>query len=323
MSDDLKRIYPWGDTRRFNSYSGYFRKRFGGRIQKVAIDAGFTCPNRDGSISTGGCTFCNNDAFSPSYNHHGLTIREQIDEGIRFHARRYKRAQRFLAYFQSYSNTYTSVGQLREIYTPVFEHPDVVGIVIGTRPDCVDAEKLDYFAELAAAGHYVIVEYGIESVYDQTLERVNRGHDFATAERAVRMTKERGLHVGAHFILGLPGETDEMILAQAEVINRLPLDTVKFHQLQLFRDTRMADEYEADPAAFRFWALDQYLDLFIDLLERLRPDLVIERFAGEAPPEFHYNPSSWGEVRNERLLQMLEKRLEERNTWQGRLYGTE
>lgn len=323
MSEDLKRIYPWGDTRRFNSYSGYFRKRFGGRIQKVAVDAGFTCPNRDGSISAGGCTFCNNAAFSPSYNHKGLSIREQIDEGIRFHAHRYRRAQQFLAYFQSYSNTYKPVEQLREIYAPVFEHPDVVGIVVGTRPDCVDAGKLDYFAELARAGHYVIIEYGIESVYDNTLRRVNRGHDFATAERAVRMTKERGLHVGAHFILGLPGETDEMLLAQTEVINRLPLDTVKFHQLQLFRDTRMAEEYEADPALFRFWTLDEYLDLFIDLLEKLRPDLVIERFAGEAPPEFHHNPSNWGKLRNERLLQLLEKRLQERDTWQGRLYRAE
>lgn len=311
-------IYPWGDSRRFNSCSAYFRRLFGSRVQKVVIDAGFTCPNRDGSLSTGGCTFCNNDAFSPSYSHKGYTVARQIEEGILFHRNRYAKAQKYLAYFQSYSNTYKPLDQLREIYDQAFTHPDIVGIVVGTRPDCVDEAKLDYFASLAAQGHYVIIEYGIESVYDETLRRVNRGHDFATAVRAVEMTHRRGLHCGAHFILGLPGESDEMLVAQADAINALPLDTVKFHQLQLFRDTGMARDYALHPEDYRFWSLPDYIDLFINLLERLRPGLVIERFAGEAPPRYHLNPSPWGLVRNERLLQLLEKRLEERNTWQGR-----
>lgn len=316
-----EKIYPWGDRRRFNSYSGYFRRLFGGRVQKTTVDAGFTCPNRDGSISRGGCTFCNNDAFSPSYNHKGLSVKEQIEEGIRFHAHRYRRADRFLAYFQSYSNTYKSIGELREIYGQAFDHPDVIGMVVGTRPDCVDEEKLDYFAELAVrTGRYIVIEYGVESVYDRTLERVNRGHDFAVAEQAIRMTSERGLHVGAHFILGLPGETEQMMRDGIDVINSLPLDTVKFHQLQIFKDTLMARDYAENPGDYRFWKLEEYIDFFIDLLEQLRPDLVVERFAGEAPPEFHLNPSVWGEVRNERLLQLLEKRLAERDTWQGRLY---
>lgn len=312
--------YPWGDARRFNSYSAWFRRLFGGRVQKVVIDAGFTCPNRDGSLSSGGCTFCNNDAFSPSYSHKGYSVARQIEEGILFHRNRYQKAQKYLAYFQSYSNTYKPLKELREIYGQAFGHPDIVGIVVGTRPDCVDEAKLDYFAELAQQGHYVILEYGIESVYDDTLRRVNRGHDFAAAVRAVEMTKERGLHCGAHFILGLPGETDEMLVGQAAAINALPLDTVKFHQLQIFKDTLMARDYAARPGDYRFWALPEYIDLFIDLLERLRPELVIERFAGEAPPRYHLNPSPWGLVRNERLLQLLEKRLEERDTWQGRLF---
>lgn len=312
--------YPWGDNRRFNSYSARFRRLFGGRVQKVVIDAGFTCPNRDGTRSSGGCTFCNNDAFSPSYSHKGYPVGRQIEEGIQFHRNRYRKAQKYLAYFQSYSNTYKPLEALRAIYGEAFAHPEVVGIVVGTRPDCVDEAKLDYFAELAAQGHYVAIEYGIESVYDETLRRVNRGHDFATAVRAVEMTAARGLHCGAHFILGLPGESDAMLVGQAEAINALPLSTVKFHQLQIFRDTPMARDFEAHPESYRFWTLDAYIDLFIDLLERLKPELVVERFAGEAPPRYHLNPSPWGSVRNERLLQLLEMRLEERDTWQGRLF---
>ncbi len=316
----MSETFPWGDTRRFHSYSAYFRRLFGGRMQKVVIDAGFTCPNRDGTLSTGGCAFCNNDAFSPSYSHRGYSVSRQIDEGILFHRNRYPRAQRYLAYFQSYSNTYKPLAELRSIYDEVLRHPAIAGIVVGTRPDCVDAEKLDYFAELAAAGHYVILEYGVESVYDETLRRVNRGHDFAAAARAIEQTAARGIHSGAHFILGLPGESDEMLVAQAAVINALPLDTVKFHQLQLFRDTAMARDYAEHPEQYRFRTLPEYIDLFIDLLERLRPELVIERFAGEAPPRYHFLPSPWGSVRNERLLQLLEARLEERSTWQGRLF---
>lgn len=312
--------YPWGDQRRFNSYSRYFRSLFGERIQKVTIDAGFTCPNRDGKISTGGCTFCNNSAFSPSYNHAALSVYDQIDEGIRFHANRYRKAEQFLAYFQSFSNTYKPLAELQVLYDQALSHPQVIGLVIGTRPDCIDESKLEYFASLSEQGYYVIIEYGVESVYDQTLLQINRGHDFESAKKAIELTHRYGLRTGAHFILGLPGEDDRMLIAQAEVINALPLDTVKFHQLQLFRDTLMAEDFRQHPQRYRRWGLDEYIDLFIDLLERLRPSLVIERFAGEAPPEYHLEPSPWGAVRNERLLQLLEKRLAERETWQGRLF---
>ena len=300
---------------RSRRYSDYFRSLFGRRVQKLSVDAGFTCPNRDGSISTGGCTFCNNGAFTPSYCRPEKSISQQIDEGIEFHRRRYREAAQYLVYFQAYSNTYAPTDTLRERYTEALSHPDVVGIVVGTRPDCVDDERLDLLAELAR-GSYVAVEYGIESVYDATLRRVNRGHDFASAERAVQMTAERGLHTGAHFILGFPGETDRMILDSAEVINRLPLTTVKFHQLQIMRGTAMAAEYDAHPERFRTWSIGEYIDLFVELLRRLRPDLVVERFAGEAPPRYHHT-EGWGLVRNETLWTMLDRRLEELDARQG------
>lgn len=305
---------------RYNNYRKYLTETIGYRVQKVAINAGFGCPNRDGTLAAGGCTFCLNEAFTPSYCSDRESVAVQIERGISFAAHRYAKAVKYLAYFQSFSNTYAPLEQLKEIYNQAIIHPEVVGIVVGTRPDCIDEEKLDYFAELSARGLYVIIEYGIESVYDQTLLRVNRGHDFQCARRAVEMTAERGLHSGAHFIVGLPGESRQMILDSVDAINSLPLTTVKFHQLQLFKGTAMEAQYNADPSDFHFFELDQYIDLFIDMLERLRPDMVVERFASEAPPRYHAMENPWGSIRNERLVQLLEKRLEERDTCQGRLY---
>jgi radical SAM protein (TIGR01212 family) len=312
-------MYQWGDDRPYNSYSAYFRRLFGSRVQKVTINAGFTCPNRDGSISTGGCTFCNNAAFTPSYCQPEKSITQQIDEGVEFHQRRYRSANRYLAYFQSFSNTYAPLDHLRRLYDEAMAHPLVAGIVVGTRPDCVDEAKLDYFASLAES-RYVALEYGIESTFDRTLQRINRGHDFATARRAVEMTAERGIHTGAHFILGLPGESDEEILAQVATINSLPLTSVKFHQLQVFRATTMADDYDRDPSQFRFWEVEEYIDLMVEIMRRLRPDIVVERFASEAPPRYHYG-RNWGLIRNETLWSMLEKRLREKHQFQGELFG--
>ena len=312
-------MYQWGDDRPYNSYSAYFRRLFGSRVQKVTINAGFTCPNRDGSISTGGCTFCNNAAFTPSYCQPEKSITQQIDEGVEFHQRRYRSASRYLAYFQSFSNTYAPHDHLRRLYDEAMAHPLVAGIVVGTRPDCVDEAKLDYFASLAES-RYVALEYGIESTFDRTLQRINRGHDFATARRAVEMTAERGIHTGAHFILGLPGESDEEILAQVATINSLPLTSVKFHQLQVFRATTMAEDYDRDPSQFRFWEVEEYIDLMVEIMRRLRPDIVVERFASEAPPRYHYG-RNWGLIRNETLWSMLEKRLREKHQFQGELFG--
>ena len=310
-------MYDWGDDRRFNSYARYFRELFGERVQKLSVNAGFTCPNRDGTVGSGGCTFCNNEAFTPSYCRPSKSVTRQIDEGVEFHANRYRKAGRYLAYFQSFSNTYAPFDELRRVYDEALAHPMVDGIIVGTRPDCVDGQKLDYFAELARR-KYVALEYGIESTYDETLRAINRGHDFGCARRAVEMTAERGINSGAHFILGFPGETEEMLLAQTAAINALPLTTVKFHQLQIFKGTPMTEDYLRDPGRYPFWEMGEYVDFFIGILRRLRPSLVVERFASEAPPRYHLG-RNWGLVRNEQLLSIFEKRLAELDVSQGDL----
>ncbi len=311
-------FYPWGHARRFNSYTEHIRKRFGGRIQKVVVDAGFTCPNRDGTKGTGGCTYCNNDAFNPSYCDPKEPIALQIEKGVLFHEVRYRRARRYLVYFQPYSNTYAPLNRLRELYEEALRYPGVEGIVIGTRPDCVDDDKLDYLAELARRCH-VQIEYGIESCYDRTLERINRQHGYALADEVIRKTHERGISAGAHFIFGLPGESLEDMLNYAPKISSLPLESVKFHQLQIVRGTRMAREFETTPDDFHSFSLDGYINFIVDLTERLNPEIVIERFAGEVPPQ-HLHHSSWELIRYDAVLRLIEKELERRNTWQGRLY---
>ena len=310
--------YSFPEGKRYNTFVGYFKRKYGERLQKIVLDAGFTCPNRDGKVGRGGCTYCDNAAFHPSYSTAHKSLHQQLDEGIGFHKVRYRTTEHYLAYFQSYSNTYAPLEKLKELYTEALSHPQVVGIVIGTRPDCVDEEKLDYLQELAK-DHVVIVEYGIESCYDQTLNRINRGHDFETARRAVEMTAARGIDVGVHFILGLPGETRQMMLDSCEMINSLPIRSVKFHQLQFVKGTRMEQEYSEKPEDFERFSLDEYIDFFTDMLERLRPDLSIERFVGEVPPRF-VNETPWGLIRNVEILRLLDRRLEERNTWQGRYY---
>lgn len=309
-------MFPWGDNRRFNSYSSYFTREFGSRVQKISIDAGFSCPNRDGKISTGGCSFCRNDAFNPSYCHPEKSIRKQIEEGIEFHQRRYRRAKSYLAYFQAFSNTYRPLDELEKLYREALSVDGVIGLVIGTRPDCINVETLEMLKDLNAT---IILEYGVESVYDQTLTRVNRGHDFATARKAIELTHKYGFHCGGHFIFGLPGETREMMLNAADIISKLPLTTVKFHQLQIFKDTKMADEYLANPSDFHLFTLEDYIEFVIDFIERLNPDLVIERFAGEVPPRYLVS-KPWLNLRYDQVLSLIEKRLEERNTYQGKKY---
>ena len=305
--------------KRYNSFVGYFKEKYGCRLQKIVIDAGFTCPNRDGKVGFGGCTYCNNDAFHPNYSTPDKPIITQINEGIEFHLNRYRTTENYLAYFQSYSNTYAPLEDLKKIYAQAFEHPSVKGIVVGTRPDCIDEYKLDYFKELSGE-KIVIIEYGIESCYDKTLKRINRGHNFETAVKAVEATAARGLHQGAHFIFGLPGESKEELMGMAPIINKLPLNSVKFHQLQIIKGTAMEEEFKQFPNDFVQFTLDEYLDFYVDFLELLRPDLYIERFAGEVPPRF-VSSTPWGKVRNVELLRMLEKRLEERDTFQGAKYS--
>lgn len=304
--------------RRYNSFVGYFKQKYGCRLQKIVVDAGFTCPNRDGRVGFGGCTYCNNDAFHPNYSTPDKPILQQLEEGIEFHQNRYRKAEEYIAYFQSYSNTYAPLEHLKDLYSQALAHPKVRGIAIGTRPDCIDEEKLDWLQEVAKE-KIVIVEYGIESCYDKTLQRINRGHDFATAVRAVEATAARGLHQGAHFIFGLPGESREELMGMAPIINSLPLNSVKFHQLQIIKGTPMEAEFASRLEDFVQFGLEEYIDFFIDFLELLRPDIYIERFAGEVPPRF-VNSTPWGKVRNVELLQMLERRLQERNTCQGAKY---
>jgi radical SAM protein (TIGR01212 family) len=310
--------FPWGHSRRFNSSAEYFKRTFGGRVQKLTLDAGFTCPNRDGSLGTGGCTFCNNDAFNPSYCDSGKTIAQQLREGIDFHQKRYRRAGNYLAYFQAYSNTYGELDVLKSLYQEALDYPGIIGLVIGTRPDCVTDEILDYLQGLGRQ-YYIAVEYGVESHRNSTLKKINRGHTFEQSVKAIRKTAARGILTGVHMILGFPGEDKESLLEGARLLNTLPLHSVKLHQLQIIRGTRMEEEYKLNPGTFHFYTLDEYIDLVIDYLEVLNPSFVVERFAGEVPPRFLAGPG-FGLIRNDQILVRTEKRMEERNTLQGRLF---
>ena len=309
-------MYSWGHTRRFNAYSNYFRKVFGERVQKLSIDAGFTCPNRDGTKGRGGCTYCNNDAFNPSYCDPSKSVEQQIREGMEFHAWRYKKPGKYLAYFQAYSNTYAPLSQLKQLYEQALKFPEIAGLVIGTRPDCIDDEKLEYFSQLSKT-HYVIIEYGIESCYDKTLERINRGHSFQESKEAIIKTADAGLKTGAHIIFGLPGESRKEMMAEAAILSELPLSNIKFHQLQIIKGTKMEKEYQQYPDNFNFFSLEEYISFICNFIERLNPQFIIERFAGEVPPRFRVDPG-WGNVRNEKIVEMVEEELERRNSFQGK-----
>ena len=313
-----EQVYVWGNARRLNTYSNYFKREFGERVQKVSIDAGFTCPNRDGTLATGGCTYCNNRAFNPSYCTPEKTVTQQILEGIAFHKKRYRRANKYLAYFQAYSNTYDSLEKLQELYNEALSVPGVAGLVIGTRPDCVDEEKLDYFSELAKKT-FLTIEYGIESCYNKTLEKINRRHSFEQSVEAIEATSGRGIRTGGHLIFGLPGESREEMLNEAAILSHLSLQNVKFHQLQIIKETRMAAQYREDPGSFNFFTWEEYLDFMVSFLERLNPAFVVERITGEAPPRFLAGPR-WGLKRTDQILNLFEEKLEEKNSWQGKLY---
>lgn len=300
----------------YNEFSGYLQQQFGCKVQKITIDGGFTCPNRDGTKGRGGCTYCNNRTFSPAYCHKHLPVAEQMNAGIAFFSHKYPQ-MRYLAYFQAYTNTYDSIDNLKSRYEDAIAVEGCVGLVIGTRPDCMPEVLLDYLQELQERT-FVLVEYGIESTSDKTLLRINRGHDYACAVDAVVRTATRGIPVGAHIILGLPGESREVLMQQATELSKLPLTTLKLHQLQLIRGTRMAEEYEAKPQEFSLFALEDYIETVIDYVERLNPDFVLERFASQSPKELLIAPD-WG-VKNHELVAKIKRRMKERNTWQGRLY---
>lgn len=294
----------------------YLAARFPYKVQKISLHAGFSCPNRDGTKGRGGCTYCNNQTFSPDYCHTGRSITEQLDEGIAFFARKYP-DMKYLAYFQAYTNTYGATPYLAACYEEALAHEGVVGLIIGTRPDCMPPDLLAYLSDLAR-DRYLMVEYGIESTCDETLARVNRGHDYTSAVDAVRRTAEAGIPVGAHMILGLPGESRETILSHAGRLSALPLTMVKLHQLQLIRGTRLAQEYEQGLADIYPYTVTEYVDLAIDFIERLRPDIVVERFVSQSPDALLIAPR-WG-LKNHEFTARLLQRMRERNTWQGRLW---
>ena len=306
------------ENKPYNEFSDFLKDVFPGKVQKISLNAGFTCPNRDGTKGFGGCTYCNNQTFSPEYCHTEKSITRQLEEGVAFFARKYPE-MRYLAYFQAYTNTYDATERLITKYEEALRFPGVCGLIVGTRPDCMPDDLLDYFSDLSKHS-FVLVEYGVESTLDKTLRRINRGHTYAEAEEAISRTASRGIYTGAHLILGLPGESREEILSHAGRISKLPLTTLKLHQLQLIRNTRMAKEFEESPADFHLYSVDEYIDLVIDFVERLNPDIVVERFVSQSPKELLIAPD-WG-LKNYEFTAKVLKRFAERNTWQGRRYDS-
>ncbi|WP_462355976.1 tRNA modification radical SAM protein MnmL/YtqA [Phocaeicola coprophilus] len=304
------------NSMRYNDFAGFLAGEFPFKVQKISVNAGFTCPNRDGTKGFGGCTYCNNQTFNPAYCRDDRSVTMQLEEGKRFFARKYPQ-MKYLAYFQAYTNTYGELELLKRMYEEALAVEGVVGLVIGTRPDCMPDSLLDYLEEVNRRT-FLLVEYGIESADDRTLERINRGHSFACTEDAVRRTAARGIRTGGHVILGLPGESWEDLIKQAERLSELPLTTLKMHQLQLIRGTRMAHEYALHPEEFHLFSADEYIDLVIDYVEHLRPDLILERFVSQSPRELLIAPD-WG-LKNHEFTDRVKKRMKERDAWQGKAY---
>lgn len=304
------------NSMRYNDFAGFLAGEFPFKVQKISVNAGFTCPNRDGTKGFGGCTYCNNQTFNPAYCRDDRSVTMQLEEGKRFFARKYPQ-MKYLAYFQAYTNTYGELELLKRMYEEALAVEGVVGLVIGTRPDCMPDSLLDYLEEVNRRT-FLLVEYGIESADDRTLERINRGHSFACTEDAVRRTAARGIRTGGHVILGLPGESREDLIKQAERLSELPLTTLKMHQLQLIRGTRMAHEYALHPEEFHLFSADEYIDLVIDYVEHLRPDLILERFVSQSPRELLIAPD-WG-LKNHEFTDRVKKRMKERDAWQGKAY---
>ena len=307
---DLNKV----NTPYYNDYGTWIRRQFPYRVQKISIDAGFTCPNRDGRISTGGCIYCDNRTFNPSYCQRRHSVTQQLEEGKRFFAHKYP-DMKYLAYFQAFTNTYAPLSQLKALYEEALQVDDIVGIVIGTRPDCVSDELLDYLAELNQRT-FVLMEYGIESANNDTLLRINRGHSFEQSQEAIQRTKQRGLLTGAHIILGLPGEDAAESLRQASIISSLPIDILKIHQMQIIRGTRLADEFAANP--FHIYTVDEYIQLIAEYIQRLRPDLILERFVSQSPKELLIAPH-WG-LKNYEFTNLLVNYLKQNKIYQGQFF---
>ncbi len=308
-------MLPTFSKLRYNSYGNFLREKFGTRVHKISLHAGFTCPNRDGTVAVGGCTYCNIDSFTPRAARAKVPLREQVQTAIAYLKKRF-RANAFIVYFQPYSNTYAPVEYLAQLYAEALGHPEIVGISVGTRPDCIDDAKLDLFEQLSR-DYFVTVEYGIESVHDKTLRLINRGHDYACTVRAFQQTAARGLYVCGHVILGFPNESAEQMLTTAEEISKLPLHFLKIHNLHIVRHTEMARTYLEKP--FHLFSFEEWVQFVPRLLERLHPHFIIERLYGGAPRDLLIAPN-WRKTGAE-IIHAIQQELKNRNTYQGRLYG--
>jgi len=303
--------------KRYNDFTSFIKTNFENRVQKVSLNAGFTCPNLDGSKGKGGCTYCNNNTFNPKYCKPVKPIKVQLDEGIAFFSQKYK-AQQYLAYFQAFTNTYAETSLLEEMYKEALSHPKVIGMVISTRPDCISEQTLELLQELGK-DHFISLDFGIESTLDRTLEAINRCHTFQEAIDAFEISKGRGLHLGAHMILGLPGESKQELLDHAGRLNSLPIDSLKVHHLQIVKHTMMAYQYKHTPEMFDLFGVEDYIDLIAEFISLLRPDIILDRFISESPPHLLLGPK-WNGLKNYEIISMIDKKLELLDLWQGKNY---
>ena len=308
--------FPWQHSRRYNDYSSSIKSIFTTRVQKISLNVGFSCPNRDGTIGIGGCSYCNNKTFNPDYCSPQKSIYNQLEQGVSFFAKKYK-TQQYLAYFQAYTNTYADIDVLKKMYYEAVSYPGVIGLVIATRSDCVNNEILELIAELSEK-YYVVIEYGIESTLNKTLKFINRGHTFENTILAVEKTNKLGIKVGGHMILGLPGESYSDLINHARIISKLPLHTLKLHQLQIIKGTKMAEDFKNYPELFINFSVEQYVQLVVDFLQVLTPDIILERFISESPSDMVLSPS-WG-LKNFEIVAKIEKALAAQNTWQGEFF---
>lgn len=303
--------------RSYNDYSSFIKNTFNERVQKISLDTGFTCPNRDGSKGVGGCTYCNNNSFNPDYCKPEKSITDQLNQGIEFFTIRNKTAK-YLAYFQAYTNTYADITLVKELYLEAVKHPKVVGLVIGTRPDCISLELIDFLEELGKT-YYISLEFGIESTLNRTLLTVNRCHTFEETKQAYEMAKGRGLHLGAHLIMGLPGESRKEILHHAAEISKLPIHSLKLHHLQIVKHTMMAKQFKDNPQQFDLFSVEEYIELITRFIARLRPDIIIERFISQSPAHLLVAPK-WNGLKNFEIVDRIDKKLIEKGLWQGCRY---
>lgn len=303
--------------KRYLDYSSFIKTTFGERVQKISLDIGFSCPNRDGSKGYGGCTYCNNDTFNPDYCAPVKSIRHQLQEGIARFSKKYK-TQKYLAYFQAYTNTYSDIETLKQMYEEALNVSGVIGLVIGTRPDCISDEVIDYLSFLSEK-YFISLEFGVESTLNSTLEKVNRCHSYDDTVEAFEKCKNRGFHLGAHLIIGLPGESNENLLHHAEMVSKLPIDTLKLHHLQIVKGSIMASQYKRNPEHFDLFTSKGYIHFITEFVSLLRPDIVIERFVSEAPKDLLIAPN-WNGLKNFEIVAKIDKKMTQDNIWQGKKF---